>query len=165
MSIEVNGTLVWFYNICKREVWLMSRNIVPDQHNENIEIGRFIHEYSYKRKEKEISFGSVKFDVMFKSKEKLVIGETKKSSKYKEASKWQLIFYLKVLKEAGINADGVLLYPEEKKREEVILNDENIKKLEEIIKDIKKICNKESPEPVKKIDFCKNCAYKEYCYA
>jgi CRISPR-associated exonuclease Cas4 len=42
--MEVNGTLVWYYSICKREVWLMSRNISPDQRDTNIDIGRFIHE-------------------------------------------------------------------------------------------------------------------------
>ena len=28
--MEVNGTLMWYYMICKREVW-PGRNIVPDQ--------------------------------------------------------------------------------------------------------------------------------------
>ena len=57
--MEVNGTLMWYYMICKREVWLMSRNIVPDQKDTNIDIGRFIHETSYTRNKKEIEFGNV----------------------------------------------------------------------------------------------------------
>lgn len=163
--MDINGTLIWYYFMCKREVWLMSRNIIPDQKDDNIDIGRFIHEQSYKRNDKEISFGNVKFDVIFKNKDKLVIGETKKSSKYEEASKWQLLFYLSVLKEAGIYAEGVLLYPSEKKRKEIILNEENLNKLNEIKNKINALIENDTPKPPKKIPLCKNCGYREYCFA
>lgn len=163
--MEVNGTLLWYYNICKREVWLMSHNIIPDQHDENIDLGRFIHEYSYQRQDKEISFGNVKFDVLLENKKEMLIGETKKSSKFSEASKWQLLYYLKTLRTAGINAKGLLLYPEERKRVSVELNKESEEKLNEMIEDIQKICLKDLPPQVKKIGYCKNCGYREYCYA
>lgn len=163
--MDPNGTLIWYYFMCKREVWLMARNIIPDQKDDNIDIGRFLHEQSYKREEKEISFGNVKFDVIFKNKDKLVIGETKKSSKYEEASKWQLLYYLLVLKEAGIYAEGVLLYPEEKKRVEVILTEDKINELHNVIKEISIIVLKETPELPKKKGICKKCGYREYCFA
>lgn len=160
-----NGTLVWFYKICKREVWLMSKNILPDQMDENIDLGRFIHENSYQRKEKEVLFGNVKFDVVFENEDKLVIGETKKTSKYENASKYQLAYYLFVLKDSGINAEGVLLYPEEKKRTKVILTKELEDELKDIIKEIEEIQEKDIPPELKKINFCKNCGYREYCYS
>ena len=160
-----NGTLVWFYKICKREVWLMSKNILPDQMDENIDLGRFIHENSYQRKEKEVLFGNVKFDVVFENEDKLVIGETKKTSKYENASKYQLAYYLFVLKDSGINAEGVLLYPEEKKRTKVILTKELEEELKDIIKEIEEIQEKDIPPELKKINFCKNCGYREYCYS
>lgn len=160
-----NGTLVWFYKICKREVWLMSKNILPDQMDENIDLGRFIHENSYQRKEKEVLFGNVKFDVVFENEDKLVIGETKKTSKYENASKYQLAYYLFVLKDSGINAEGVLLYPEEKKRTKVILTKELEDELKDIIKEIEEIQEKNIPPELKKINFCKNCGYREYCYS
>ncbi|MFX0548658.1 CRISPR-associated protein Cas4 [Hathewaya histolytica] len=165
MSVYVNGTLIWFYNICKREVWLMARNIVPDQKDENIDLGRFIHEHSYSRKDKEIQIGNIKFDVLLNTKEKIIIGETKKSSKYEEASKWQLLYYLKVLKEGGIKAEGQLLYPEEKRRTKVILDEENEKQLNKMEEEIKKLCSKKYPDPPEKKSFCKNCGYREYCYS
>lgn len=161
----VNGTMLWYYNICKREVWLMSREIVPDQDNENIDYGRFLHEHSFKRNDKEISFGNVKFDVVFHSKNELIIGETKKTSKYQEASKWQLMYYLKVLNDAGINAKGVLLYPEEKKRVNVELDEISLNKLEIMSNEIENISQLESPPEVNNNPFCKNCGYKEYCFA
>jgi CRISPR-associated exonuclease Cas4 len=70
--MEVNGTLVWYYNICKREVWLMSHHIVPDQQNDNIDFGKYLHEQTNKRKQKEILFGNVKFDVLIEKGDKLV---------------------------------------------------------------------------------------------
>jgi len=163
--MEVNGTLIWYYNICKREVWLMSRNIVPDQGDENIDFGRFLHEQTYKRNKKEILFGNVKFDVILSTKEKLVIGETKKTSKYSEASKWQLLYYLNVLKDAGIDAEGVLLYPEEKKRTEVVLNEYTLQELDKMKNNIIDIVQMETPPRVEKCKLCYNCGYKEYCYS
>lgn len=161
---RINGTLMWYYNICKREVWLMGRNIVPDQKDTNIDIGRFIHESSYGRNKKEIEFGNVKFDVLLNTKDQLVIGETKKTSKYEEASKMQLLYYLRELEKAGINAKGVLLYPEERKRVEVELNCENILSLEKAEEKILSIINNEFPPPVEKNKFCRSCGYREYCY-
>lgn len=162
---KVNGTLMWYYRICEREVWLMSRNITPDQKDTNIDIGRFIHETSYNRNKKEIEFGNVKFDVLLNTKDEMVIGETKKTSKFQEASKMQLLYYLRELKKANINAKGILLYPEEKKRIEVELTDENIYLLERGIDEIMSIINKEIPPPLVKIKYCKSCGYREYCYS
>lgn len=163
--MEVNGTLMWYYAICKREVWLMSRNIVPDQKDTNIDIGRFIHETAYNRNKKEIEFGNVKFDVLIHNKDELVIGETKKTSKYQDASEMQLLYYLRELKKAGINAKGILLYPEEKKRVEVELTEDKIQVLEYAENEIKRIMNSEFPPPVIKIKYCRSCGYREYCYA
>lgn len=143
----------------------MSHNIVPDQNDENIDLGRFIHEKSYKRNQKEILFGHVKFDVILDSKEKLVIGETKKSSRYADASRWQLLYYLDVLRQAGIQAEGVLLYPEEKKRTAVILDDEARGQLEAMKQKIAQIAEADGPPPVTKCKYCHSCGYKEYCYA
>lgn len=163
--MEVNGTLIWYYNICKREVWLMSRNIVPDQGDENIDYGRFLHEHTYRRNKKEILFGNVKFDVLLHNKEELVIGETKKSSTYEEASKWQLLYYLKVLDETGISARGQLLYPEERKRVDVELTTETKARLEEITRQIQEIMDAEYPPKIEKCRFCAKCGYNEYCFA
>lgn len=162
---KVNGTLMWYYKICKREVWLMSRNIAPDQKDTNIDIGRFIHETVYSRNKKEIEFGNVKFDVLLNTKDELIIGETKKTSKFQEASYMQLLYYLRELRKAGLNAKGVLLYPEERKRVEVELTEENILSLEKGEDEIILIINDEIPPPVTKNKYCRSCGYREYCYA
>lgn len=143
----------------------MSHGILPDQHDENIDIGRFIHENYYKRDNKEIRFGNVVFDVLYEKNKEIVIGETKKSSRFEKASKWQLLFYLKVLKEANIKARGVLNYPEERKKVEIELDDECEKELDKMLVEIEEITLKSEPPKVEKCKFCNNCAYKEYCFS
>jgi len=163
--MEVNGTFIWYYHICEREVWLIAHNITPDQHDDNIDYGRFLHEQTYKRNQKEIEFGNVKFDVIFDQGDKLVIGETKKSSRYQEASRWQLLYYLRVLQKAGIDASGVLLYPQEKKRVEVTLTKEKAEKLADIESRIREIAEDKYPPAPRQCKFCGKCAYEEYCWA
>lgn len=160
-----NGTLVWYYSICKREVWLMARQIIPDQKDVNIDIGRFLHENTYNRDKKEIAFGHVKFDIFQKTKDGIVIGEIKKSSRAAEASKMQLLYYLYTLKRAGLKARGVLKYPDEKKNEDVVLDEEAEKKLRACVEDIEVIASSDVPPAPVKTRYCKNCAYREYCYA
>ncbi|NLV76898.1 CRISPR-associated Cas4 family exonuclease [Keratinibaculum paraultunense] len=164
-DLNVNGTLIWYYYICKREVWLMARNIVPDQDNINIDIGRFIHETSFQRKRKEISIGNVKVDLIDKKGEYLMIGEIKKTSKFVESSRMQLAYYLLELKRHGLKGKGVLTFPKERKREIIELNDELIEELEKVEKDILRICYESYPPKPVKINMCKNCAYNEFCWS
>ena len=100
-EFKITGTFVWYYCICKREVWLLSRGITPDQKDENVDIGRFIHENAYSREKKEVDFCGMKFDIVKKEHDQLIIGEIKKSSKYMESARMQLLHYLNELEERG----------------------------------------------------------------
>ncbi|WP_352404287.1 CRISPR-associated protein Cas4 [Sporanaerobacter acetigenes] len=164
-DLNVNGTLVWYYFVCKREVWLMAHSIVPDQDDENIDLGRFIHENSYAREKKEIKIGDVKVDVLNKKNGYLMVGEVKKTSKYLESAKMQLAYYLLELKRHGLEGSGVLMFPKERKRIEIKLDEELIEELENLEREILKICYAPYPETPKKIDFCKKCGYNEFCWA
>ena len=46
------------------KLWLLSRGITADQEDTNVEIGRFLHEHSYKRDKKEVEFDGMKFDTV-----------------------------------------------------------------------------------------------------
>jgi len=164
-DLHVTGTLVWYYYICQREVWLMARHLVPDQDNPNIDLGRFIGENTYQRDKKEITVGHIKLDVLRKEKGQLVIGEVKKSSKYEKSAMMQLAFYLLELKERGVEAVGELLFPKEKKKIRVELNDGLIADIEKAKKDILRIIYQDVPQAPKKIVFCRNCAYAEFCWS
>lgn len=162
-DFKVGGTLIWYYYICKREVWLMSHNITPNQEDENIVIGKFIDENSYERERKELSIGGSKIDVFALKNGQLLIGEIKKTSKYMQSAKMQLALYLYELSKCGIDACGELRFPKEKKREEVVLTTEIVAELESCIAEIEKIVNSEMPPPAQINNFCRNCAYMEFC--
>lgn len=143
----------------------MSHQLVPDQENSNVDIGRFLHEESYKRDKKEISIGNIVVDVMKKENGELVVGEVKKSSKFKESARMQLLYYLKELKDKGIVAKGVLMFPKEKKREEIELTEEDEKELDKVVRDILRIMYLDKPPEPIKIKYCKKCAYSEFCFS
>jgi len=164
-EFRITGTYVWYYCICKREVWLLSRGITADQSNENMDIGRFLHENVYSRDKKEIDFYGMRLDIIKKEKGQIVIGEIKKSSKYIESAKMQLLHYLNELNKQGIDAEGILLIPEEKKRYTVVLDEEGKIKLNKVLGEIRQIINSEIPPKPVKIHYCKNCAYSELCWS
>ena len=164
-DLRVTGTLIWYYYICKREVWLMAHHLEPDEDNPLIELGRLISDTTYKRDTKQVHLESIIIDLTKLDDEKLVIGEVKKSSKFRDSARMQLCYYLYVLRDYGIEAEGELLFPKEKKKEKVALNDETVRKLENDIQDIKKIALQELPPPAVRIRYCTNCAYNEFCWS
>jgi len=164
-KIKITGNIIQYNYICKRKVWLSSRQISPDQDNHHLEIGRFIGLSTYKREKKEIRLENIVVDISKLDKEKIVVGEVKKSSKSREAAKMQLAFYLHTLKEYGIDAIGELLFPTEKKKEKVVLDEELTHKLEIAIGEIESIAAQYIPPSAIRIRYCTNCAYREFCWS
>ncbi len=161
----VTGTLIWYYFICQREVWLMSRQLTPDQNDENIEWGRFLQTHSYNREKKEVAWDSVKMDTLSSRKGELVVAEVKKSSSFLKSSRMQLLFYLYTLKLAGVEATGELRFPEEKRKELVTLDEAAEQELCEAIHKIKYIIAQDKPPKPEKNKYCGTCAYREFCWA
>ncbi|MGC8569521.1 MAG: Dna2/Cas4 domain-containing protein, partial [Nitrososphaeria archaeon] len=108
----ITGTLVWYYFVCKREVWLMSREITPDEQDEGLRIGRAVHSVYYKDMKKEVQLEGMKVDRV----RGRMIYEIKTSSKYLEAAKFQLLYYIYRFMEEGVDVDGEILIPREGKR-------------------------------------------------
>ena len=164
-EVRVTGTLVWYYYICQREVWLMAHQLEPDSEDENLEYGRFLHQHAYKRDKKEISIGHAVFDLFRKEGNKLVIGEVKKSSRYLESARMQLLFYLREFKRMGVEAYGEIRIPEEKRIVRVELDSESEKELDRAEREILRIIYLEKPPEAKKTHWCRSCAYRQFCWA
>ncbi len=130
--------------------------------NDDINIGKLLHENSYKRERKEIRVDNIVIDFV-KFEDKLTIFEVKKSSKLTIGALYQLYYYLYILKKAGFEADGMLVYPREKKREKIVLTDEIIEELDEIILDITEIAKYETPPKCDVKPYCKRCSFMELC--
>jgi CRISPR-associated exonuclease Cas4 len=161
----ITGTLIWYYYICKREAWLMSRQLFPDERDENLEWGRFLHEWRYTREKKELSFNNVKLDIAGEKDGKLLVVEVKKSSKFEKSATMQLLYYLWQLRENGVEAEGELRFPEDKRRKMVTLNEEAVTELKQAVWEIRRIIASPQPPRPEKIRFCGKCAYREFCWA
>jgi len=162
-QLRVTGVMIQYYIACKRELWFYANQINMNYNNEDIEIGRLIHERSYTRESKNINLGEVAFDFVKKG-DKSTIFEIKKSSKLEEPVRWQLYYYLWYTKKAGHPVKGVLVYPEERKREELELTPEIEKKMETVIDDMENIVSRPVPPPVESKPYCKRCTYYELCF-
>ena len=74
------GTQVNYYFICRRKLWLFSHNIGMETENENVSIGKFLHEKGYGRMEKDILIDRIAIDFVEKGG-KIIIHEIKKIQK------------------------------------------------------------------------------------
>jgi len=159
----VTGTLIWYYSICRREVWLMAHALTPEEDDPSLNIGRAIHESFYLKSKKEVGFEGMKIDVLQREGD-AVICEVKTSSKFLPAARLQLGYYLLRLEMMGVNARGYILIPRERKRISVNLDDELRTELFNAIKDINSLVSLQTPPPPSKIPFCNRCAYRLFCW-
>ena len=144
----------------------MSHEITPFQDNAFLEIGRILSDKTYEReKKKEIKVDNIKVDMIRKKNGKIVVAEIKKSSRFKKAAKMQLLFYLYKMKKIGLNVEGELLFPKEKKRVPLILTKENEIEIKKAIEEINLIKKDIKPPELVKNRFCKKCAYFEFCWS
>ncbi|TYB30545.1 MAG: CRISPR-associated protein Cas4 [Candidatus Mcinerneyibacterium aminivorans] len=155
------------YFICKRQAWLMDRNLSGWQDNYFLQIGKLISEESYKREKKEIYIAEyrAKLDMIKKGRRYILACEVKKSSKVLNNAKRQLKYYLYILNKKGIKVKGELKIPKEKKNIEINFNGKEKKKIKKNIKEIRLfLLNEKPPEPKKK-KICSKCAHFEFCFA
>jgi CRISPR-associated exonuclease Cas4 len=161
----IGGTLIWYYFICPRQVWLIAHQLTPDGEDTNIQIGRLIDETSYAREKKQLIVGSSKMDIFRAESDGLVVGEVKKSSRYRRSARMQLAFYLKELRGRGVHARGELRFPREKEIESVELTDTLIGELDKAEAHIREIVALEHPPLPARIHLCTKCAYAEFCWS
>ena len=164
--MKITGTVINYYFHCKRQCYLFANKINLEDNSEDVRIGRVLHEIKSKDgKNTEIKYEDMVVDKVTAN----YVEEYKKSDSDTEAAKMQLLFYLKKLRDKGIYKKGRLIYNEKnnkenKKSEIVELNDKNIEKLNNCIKEIEMLINGNTVPDVEKENKCKRCAYYEYCY-
>lgn len=153
---------IYYFNICKRKLWLFSHNINFEDENINVQLGKVIEQYSYKNQKKNFRLDNINIDYIKKNK---TIHEIKKSNSFEEANIWQIKFYLYVLKSYGLNEiKGIIEYPKLYIRKEIELKNEDITIIEKQISDIRNLIESKNIPKTIKSKACKKCAYYEYCY-
>ncbi|MDR1774105.1 MAG: CRISPR-associated protein Cas4 [Clostridioides sp.] len=163
MEKEITGMDIYYYQVCTRKLWYFRNELQMESEDENVKIGKLLDENSYKRGKHHINIDNVICIDFIKSEN--ILHEVKKSKKIEEASILQLKYYLYYLKMRGVESlTGRIDYPLLKKTKDVVLEDEDIEKLEAIISEIKEIINQELPPKSDKKNICKKCAYFEFCF-
>ena len=163
VTFSINATVFYSYQVCPREAWLYYRHIDSSKEHPFLALGRLIHEISYKRERKELFVDNLlKIDLI----QNRLVAEVKKSSRHKKAALLQLCYYLYYLKhEKGIEMKGVLLFPKERKREEVELTDELEKEIESLLEEMKRVLSSDIPPPAQRTRYCRVCAFYEFCWS
>jgi CRISPR-associated exonuclease Cas4 len=161
----VNGTLINYYFHCKRQCYLHGNRLNLEDNSEIVKIGKAIHEEkSLCSENTEISIDNIKLDKLTSE----YLTEVKKSDADIEAAKWQLIYYLKVLKEKGILRKGKLEFVEKNKSDKKViifeLTDEMENQLRIYVQEIDQLIQADKIPDVINKQRCKKCAYYEYCY-
>ena len=163
VNMEITGIMIYYYFVCKRKLWYFKNEITMEQNSELVELGKLLHEESYKNEKKSILInGTINIDFI---DNKAILHEVKKTRAIEEASVWQLKYYIYYLYKNGIkNIIGELNFPLIKEKMTVKLTTEDENTLKESEKNIKKIITMEKPPKVLNLDICKNCAYYDLCY-
>ena len=162
--VNVNGHLVQAFEICERQAWLLGHSVSADQSNDYLALGRLIDQNSYARERHQVAFGDNRFDFVQDADGDLVVCEVKKSSRAERSARLQLAHYLYDLRKAGIEARGVLMFPTEKKRVEVVLTDELMAELDATYDEIGALVRRDAPPAAASCKYCGKCAYAEYCW-
>ena len=162
--MKINGTLMNYYIHCPRQCYLHANRLNMENNSENVKIGKALHEEKYKDDDSsEIAIDNIKFDKLTKD----YLTETKKSDADVEASRWQLIYYLYVLKEKGIDRKGKLEFIQKNKDKKVMIVELNVeieKELLNKIEEVKKLIQSHEVPNVVVNKHCKKCAYYDYCF-
>lgn len=173
--MNITGTHINYYRLCKRKLWLFANNIQMEHTSDLVKDGKLIEEESYQQRSErytqiELSADyegiSVTGKIDYFDTRDLIVHETKRSNKVEQAHIWQVKFYLWLLKLSNIEVEkGVIEYPRLRQREEVFLDEEDIAYLKKTIEEIKAVVNDNTCPPVINAKICRSCSYYEFCYS
>jgi len=162
----ITGTAILSYTVCKRQAWLTLHRFLPEQENEYLTIGNFIHQNTFKNQgQKEIALPGAKLDMIWKNRSITVVGEIKKSSRSIKGGRVQLLYYLSLLEAKGLKSKGEIIIPQEHRRLPVELNKETKQELQEVKEALIKLGKEEIPPKPKRKGICSKCGYFNFCRA
>lgn len=162
--MRINGTLINYFFHCRRQCYLHGNRLNLEDNSEQVKIGRALHEERSDAENAELALENIRLDKLTSE----YLTEVKKSDADIEAAKWQLLYYLKILKEKGIVRKGKLEFIEKNKSNNKIvyvdLTTETEVELEDYIEQMQALLDQDKVPQVLNQPKCKKCAYYEYCY-
>jgi CRISPR-associated exonuclease Cas4 len=168
-ELRIGGTEVHYYVLCPRKLWWFSHGMEQEHvggnaGQENVALGQLLHSESYSDKTR----NDVLIDDLLRLDftDEGVVHEIKKSKGGEKATLYQLLYYLYYLKhEKGIETTGMIDYPLERRRQEVVLTPEYEEDVARILQGV--LTTREQPSPpavAAPMTLCKKCAYQELCW-
>ena len=168
-DLRIGGTEVHYYVLCPRKLWWFSHGMEQEHVSggvgaENVALGVTLHETSYEDKSRK--------DVLIDDLLRLdftdsgVVHEVKKSAGGEQATVFQLLYYLYYLKhEKGIETTGMIDYPKQRRREEVVLTPALEAEVARAVAGIVEVRARPTPPVVAApMPVCKKCAYQDLCW-
>jgi len=163
LELPVRGIEVNYCVVCPRKCWWFQRKLEQEGGSELVELGRLTHEQSFTRQtQRGIDIeGFVRLDFI----EEGIVHEVKHGRTMERAHKLQLLYYLYLLRERGIETKGILHYPRQRKREVIELTPAWERELKEVLEEIERIRAMSKPPLIpKRMKICRSCAYEELCW-
>lgn len=159
---EVSGTMYAYSFLCTRKLWYFANNIAMEEEHENVAIGKWLDENTYRREDKHFLVDDkVNIDYLKKN----VVYEVKKSDSHLEMAENQVKYYLYILREKGMNiCEGVINVPPKKITKKVLLCASDIIDIQRRLESINDVIMRESSPEIKRISACSQCAYFELCF-
>lgn len=163
---HTNATLINYYHLCRRKMWLHANHIRMEHTSEAVAEGKQLHEQAYPQRAeryREITIDGSKID--FYDPVDKVVHEIKKSDKLEHSHVAQVQFYLYLLRRNGIEgATGLIEYPKLRQTQTVRLEEGDVPMVEAWVQDIERMVDSERcPDRIAKSK-CRSCSYFDFCY-
>ena len=158
----ITGSMIYYYFVCKRKLWYFSHDLNMEKTSDLVGLGKLIDEDFYSKNKKHIMIDdAINIDFLQNWN---IVHEVKKSKSIETASIWQLKYYMMILEEKGLEIEkGILDFPLLRKREMILLSEEDKTFLNTVTSEIQEIMSKTSPPKIENTKICKKCAYFEFC--
>jgi CRISPR-associated exonuclease Cas4 len=162
-DLPVRGVEVNYCVVCPRKCWLFVHGIEQETGSELVALGRLLHETSFRRQvQRNVEVeGFVRVDFTAQG----IVHEVKHGPAQHRAHVLQVAYYLWLLRERGIETQGILHYPRQRRREVVQLSPELETELHATLKQVQEIRTMPTPPAVpRRMAICRSCAYDEFCW-
>ena len=161
---RISGTLINYFEHCHRQAWLFNLGLHLEDSSNAVQKGIWIDKNTFIReKEVEILGERIKADFINENQTPIEVHEVKASKIPRKDHEFQMGFYLQKLKAKGVEAVGIIHYPEVNKI--VRVNLEKIKPDLDATLDAIVLTMNGSCPPRLPMKSCKGCAFYEFCYS
>lgn len=168
MQVNITWSMINYYFVCKRKLWLFHNNLTSEHTSEKVKIWKHYHELRYDEEDEnvEVELDGIKIDKLTKD----YVEEFKKANTEYKWVEMQVLYYIWKLKEKWIIKKWIIKYKENRNSVKIELTPEKEKELMEVIKELENTLHlKNIPEKLKNTKWwphkkCKWCSYYEFCW-